>query len=116
MSYDPPIYERGNTVYLRESAAAGFLEVQTISGVQRGRNTWIYTVTVRPASPHAPHYGERRSLVNGATLFFDECEFIDMCTALELAEAYHVNQLNVIQARLASYCNDTTSTSGTSGS
>ena len=115
MPYDAPLYERGNTVYLRESAAVGFLEAHTISGVTRGPNGWVYTIMVRPNLPsHAPHYGERRSLTNGAVITFEECEFIVICDALRLAEQYHLNQLSAIQSRLATYCVD--SDQGTNGS
>ena len=90
---------------MKESAVLGFLEPHTISGVHRGQNGWVYTVGVRPSNPiSAPHYGERRSMVNGATIYFEECEFVDLCTALTLAEAYLIQQLVVVQARLRAYC------------
>ena len=118
MPYDAPLYERGTTVYLRESASVGFLEAHTIAGVTRGNNGWVYTILIRPNLPtHAPHYGERRSLTNGAIITFEECEFIQICDALALAEQYHQNQLAAIQNRIATHCVDPTSgTSGTSGS
>lgn len=71
---------------------------------------------LRPNLPaQHPHIGERRSLVNGAVIHFEECEFIDLCSALLLAETYHQNQLNAIRTRLAMYCS-TTGTSGVVGS
>jgi len=117
MSYTAPIYESGNVGYRKESAVLGFLDPHTSSGVQRGPNGWVYTVGVRPSNPiNAPHYGERRSMVNGATMYFEECEFVDMCEALTLAEAYLIQQLNVVQARLRTYCVVGTETAGTTGS
>lgn len=113
MSYAAPIYESGNVVYMRESAVVGFIEPHTISGVIRGQNGWVYTVVARPNHPaHAPHFGERRSMVNGATLYFQECEFVDLCEALTLAESYHLRQLINIRSRLHTYCNVGTGTNG----
>lgn len=100
---------------MKESAALGFLEPHTISGVYRGQGGWVYTITVRPNMPvNSPHFGERRSMVNGATLHFQECEFVGLCEALSLAESYHVRQLDLIRARLNTYCTEvsTVSTSG----
>jgi uncharacterized Fe-S radical SAM superfamily protein PflX len=100
---------------MRESAVLGFLEPHTIAGVQRGQNGWVYTVIARPNQPiAAPHFGERRSMVNGATMYFQECEFVTICEALELAEAYHLRQLAVIQSRLRTYC-VSAGTTGTTG-
>ena len=98
---------------MKESAVLGFLEPHTISGVYRGQNGWVYTVGVRPSNPmNAPHYGERRSMVNGATLYFEECEFVGICEALTLAEAYLIQQLGVVQARLRTYCGVGAGTTG----
>lgn len=99
---------------MRESAVLGFIEPHTISGVHRGPNGWVYTVAVRPNNPiSAPHYGERRSMVNGATIYFEECEFVGICEALTLAETYLLQQLNVVQNRLHTYCGVGTGTTGT---
>lgn len=75
-----------------------------------GANGWVYTIALHPKTPvNAPHYGERRSMTNGAVIYFEECEFTDLCTALSLAETYHVNQLNAIRAKINTHCNIGTS-------
>jgi len=105
--YQAPLYEAGSVVYLKESAILGFIESYVIDNVGRSGNGdgWIYTIQVSPARPaSAPHYGERRSLVNGATMFFKECEFVSIHDALLLAEAYLKEQLSAIQAQINITC------------
>ena len=98
---------------MRESAVLGFVEPHTVSGIFRGTNGWVYTIDVRPNNPvNAPHYGERRSMVNGATLYFEECEFINLCEALTLVETYLLQQLDVVQTRLRVYCSVGTDVTG----
>lgn len=101
-----PTYDVGNVVYLKESAALGFLEAVKISGIYRNTDGWIYTTEARSAQPSAAAtYGDRISFTNRATLYFSESEFVDVCAALDLAEAYAQRLLQSIQARKASLCN-----------
>ncbi len=101
---DAPLYEEGDTVYLRESAAIGFLEAVIISGIRRGDNKWLYSVQAGISQRNATHYGDKISFVNGAQLLFTEEEFVPLCTALDLAEANLQRQLADIQRRKASLC------------
>lgn len=104
-----PLYEPGDIVYLRESAALGFLEAVQINGLMYGPNGWIYTTRSRASQPIAPsHYGDRVSLVNGVTLYFSEDEFITVCDAQLLVEANLQIQLDRIKSQRSSQCSDTT--------
>ena len=102
---DAPAYEPGDTVYLKESAAIGFLEAVVISGVSWGNDQWLYSVRTGISQPWgASHYGDKILLVNGAKLLFSEEEFVPLCTALDLAEANLQRQLADIQRRRAALC------------
>lgn len=108
MTIEPPIYEEGDTAYLKESAALGFLEAVTISGITRDKGKWLYAIRAGVSRPTAPsHYGDRASLVNAKTLFFTESELISVCDALALAEANAQRVLDRLQAQKASICPST---------
>ncbi len=100
-----PIYNVGDVVYLRESAALGFLEPVKINGMQEYRGAWVYTIQATQPSPGYPaSFGDRISLTNGGTLFFSENEFVDQCTALTLAESNATAKLAAIQAQKSRNC------------
>jgi len=103
-SSNGPRYKVNDVVYLRESAAIGFLEAVIISGVTWGSNQWLYSVRAGISQRNATHYGDKVSFVNGAQLLFTEEEFIPLCTALDLIEANLQRQLADIQRRKASLC------------
>ena len=104
-----PLYEPGDIVYLRESAALGFLEAVQINNLMYGPNGWVYTVRTKPSQPIAPsHYGDRVMLVNGATLYFSEDEFVTVCDAQSLVEANLQAQLDRVRAQRSSQCTDIT--------
>ena len=84
MTNNAPVYSPRDVVYIKESAALGFLEAVVINTVVRTNDQWLYTIRVGTASPVAPPiYGDRRSLVHGATVYFTEDELITHCDALE---------------------------------
>ena len=100
-----PAYEVGNILYLRESAALGFLEPVRISGVRSNHNDWIYTIQSRASEPIAPStYGDRISQVTGQVLFFGEEEFVGRCAALRIMEAAAIANLNKIQTDIQNSC------------
>jgi len=101
-----PKYAEGNVVYLKESAALGFLEPVTISSMLRNNGAWLYTINTS-AAPMTTLYGDKRSLVHGSTLYFSEDEFVLMCDALDLAEAHAQRVLDKVKAQKAIYCNQT---------
>ena len=105
MMTDPPIYDIGDIIYLRESAALGFLEAVKISGLSLSRQGWIYTIEAKAGLPQAPsHFGDRITAVQGMILYFSEDEFVVQCDAMALVEANVQVQLTRIQAQRASVC------------
>lgn len=102
---EAPLYDVGDVVYLRESAALGFLEAVRISGVMRAKGTWMYSVSARAPGPTAvTHHGDRINSVAAMILYFTESEFVPVCDALALAEANAQRQLQRLQAQRASLC------------
>lgn len=101
-----PLYNIGDILYIKESAAIGFLEAVRISGVyQHTQENWIYTVEARAASPRPAAIGGDRILhVNNAVLYFSESELISYCEALTLAESNVSNRLVQLQQLRASHC------------
>lgn len=77
-------YSPGDVVYLKESAAIGFLEPAKIHGAHLGQNGWMYSVN------NAIMFGgatERRSNINTQTIYYTEDEFLLLGDALVLVEA-----------------------------
>lgn len=108
MTIEAPTYGEGDTVYLRESAALGFLEAVIINGITRNNGKWIYTIRTGVSSPIAPTvYGDRRSLVHAKTLYFSEDELITICDALDLAEANAQRVLDKLRAQRVALCPST---------
>lgn len=100
-----PVYDIGDIVYLRESAALGFLEPVKISGVSLSRQGWIYAIEAKAGLPRAPsHFGDRITAVQGMILYFSEDEFVVQCDAMALVEANLEAQLTRIQLQRASVC------------
>ena len=100
-----PKYSPGDVVYLRESAALGFLEPVKVSTIIFNNNVWVYTIQASPSQPLAPSlYGDRTSLISGSVLYFTEDEMIDECTALNLAEARAQAVLLAIQSKKQKHC------------
>lgn len=108
MAIDAPLYEPGDAVYLKESAALGFLEAVTISGVVWSGNKWMYTIRVGPAKPMSGrYYGDRITTTNAQTLYYTEDEFVTECDALALAEENAERILQRLQKQRASICPST---------
>ena len=102
-----PKYEVGDVVYLRESAAIGHLEAVRIAAVLNKGANWIYTVNLYAGSPTAvAQYGDRIMQVNGATVYYDEGEFVSLCEALSLAEANLTLQLQKVQQQISNLCDE----------
>jgi hypothetical protein len=102
-----PLYDIDDILYLRESAALGFLEPVKISSMTLSRQGWVYQVSAKISGARAPSTsGDRISLVTGNLLYFGESEFVDQCDALALVEANLQAALDRIQAQRASACSD----------
>lgn len=103
-----PLYDIDDVVYLKESAALGFLEAVKINGVTLSRQGWIYTIEAKAAYPQAPTtFGDRITAVQAMTLYFGEDEFVTPCDAMALVEANLQEQLVRIQAQRSSICAET---------
>jgi len=104
-----PKYDIGAVVYLKESAAMGFLEAVVISGITHNGSKWMYTIRAGRAQPTGvAYYGDRITAVHAKTLYFTEDEFVTHCDALTLAEANAQRALERIQLQRAGLCPDTT--------
>lgn len=107
---ETPKFTVGQHVYLKESAALGFLETVRINGIYKSPVGWSYTVAIGGREPTgARFYGDRVSLINNSVLFFSEDEFVSVCEALTLAERSLQKSLQDIQSKLASLCPGTES-------
>ena len=105
MTIETPLYDVGDVVYLKESAAMGFLEAVAISGITRNRGIWSYAISFAGSGPTAPsYYGDRVSSTQHKLLYFTETEFVTKCDALALAKANLELQLSSIQAQINSIC------------
>lgn len=97
---DKPLYKNNDVVYLKESAALGFLEAVRISSVYRTNSEWLYTVYAGRMGAVAPsHFGDRISLTGANILSFTEDEFVNECEALTLSQANLQRQLDSIKAQ-----------------
>lgn len=98
-----PIYTQGDTVYLRDSAALGFLEayiIQTIT--HRADGLIIYNLATHLKPPTANMtMGDRNTGRVLLPLTFFEHELVPYCEALELAIANTQKQLVKLQAQQA---------------
>jgi len=101
-----PLYAVGDVVYLRSSAALGFIEAVKISNVMSSAvGTWLYSIRYSTRNPgHAAAMGDRISLVHNQTVFYTEDEFVPHCTALEMAETNLEAQLNKLRAQRIAIC------------
>lgn len=100
-----PLYDVGNRVYLRESAAMGFLEPVVISGVMLGVGGWLYSWRAGPdPSASGRSSGDRRSFGSGHQLYLDESEIVDLCTAIGLAELNMMAALSRLQQLKSTHC------------
>jgi hypothetical protein len=80
-----PLYAPRDVVYIKESAALGFLEPQRIVGAHLGQDGWLYTITTNLNVAGAGVYMDRRSMVNGQILYYSESELVTYCEAMDLA-------------------------------
>lgn len=100
-----PLYDTGQVVYLRESAAIGLIEPVRISGIMLGPDGgWLYSISASPANQAPGLYGDRRSLTNNATLWFSETELISQCDALLVAEANALKTYEQVHAQRLQIC------------
>lgn len=100
-----PLYAIGDRVYLRESAGLGYLEAVYITGIATNNaGQWIYSYSAKPRDVLSQTYGDRRSLVNGYTLYLTDYDVVDLCTALQLAIQSVQANLATLQNMQQTYC------------
>jgi hypothetical protein len=88
-------------IYLRESAALGFMEAVRISGIYQRGSEWLYTIYAGIAgAANANYYGDRRTLVNGSILHFTESELVSEYDALMLTKANLERQLSKVEQQI----------------
>lgn len=97
-----PLYDVGDVVYLKESAALGLVEAVRIGTVTKNNSGWAYGIVTSSAQMS----GDRRSVVHGGVIYYGEDEFVTLCEALNLAEANVRLKLEKIQAQRAALCED----------
>jgi len=100
MTLPAPTYGIGNIVYIRESAALGFLEAYAVEGVEyTSDGSPLYTLVSSLRAPNvAQTMGDR---VTGQRLLpvkFLEHDLILYCDALELASISLRSQLDSIES------------------
>lgn len=100
-------YSVNDLVYLVESAKVGQIESYKVSSVYQGPDgIWYYYIGVgQRIPPISKTLTDRNTGKTGIDWELSESEITDICTALDLAEQYHTNQLNKIRALINSKCN-----------
>jgi len=101
-----PLYGLGDVVYLKESAALGFIEAVRIGGVHLGKDGWVYSISTSMVPPSPGMFLDRRSLVGTQILLYTEDELVTVCDAYVLAEANAKIQYERIKAQRQALCPD----------
>jgi len=100
---DAPAYSQGDLVYLRDSAALGFLEAYIVSSIEhRADGQIVYRLATHLKPPAANMtVGDRNTgrVLNNLTLY--ESELCSYCEALAAAISNTEKQLAALQARYA---------------
>lgn len=93
-----PAYEIGDSVYLRESAALGFLEHYNIASIyQPSLGRIIYYMVPNPARERGATFGDQITHMSRPILYFEEDELITYAEAIQLAKANAQAQLQRLQ-------------------
>lgn len=103
-----PAYSSGDVVYLRESAALGFIESYQIDGIyyDNTNRQWIYTIDVRHRGPAPSTTIDRVDLRNRERLRFREDELVGFCEAIQLAIDETENRLSKLQSIRDAQCSE----------
>lgn len=100
-----PLFSVGDTVYLKESAQAGFLEAVRVSHVMTSTNDqWVYNVVIGSKLPTPPTFGERITHQHPNVLYFNETELVSFCDAADILEEVLTQRLADIQAQRDNKC------------
>jgi hypothetical protein len=102
-----PTHKIGDVVYLKESAALGFLEtvlIKRISSTVDG--TWNYGIDVAVRPSQGGTYGD---MIGGTTMrqvVYSEAELITKCEALQLCLNYATRLKDAIAAKFEAACDE----------
>lgn len=107
MEFQKPIYNPGDIVYLKESAAIGFLEAYKVVHAKfNADGTVAYVLDTSVKSPTVATFGDMVGPPRYSALTINESDLVDYCGGLDLAIAVHERQLASLQAKRASICVD----------
>jgi len=110
MALNAPIYDIGSTVYLRESAAIGFVEGYKVQSVRYSvSGSVIYKLAFYAKSPNAAAtIGDRITGLHVMPVEMRETDLITYCEALDLAIANLEEQLTSLnRLKSSSDCSGT---------
>lgn len=100
-----PLFNIGDSVYLKESAQNGFLEVVRISHILTSTDgQWTYNVITGTKLPAATTFGDRNTHQNPFVLYYNESELISFCDAADIIEAVLEQRLTEIRQQRGSRC------------
>lgn len=95
-------YQTGDIVYIRESAAKGFLESRKIQVVLQYNGEWAYGFNINERTPAAiPTIGDQINHQFKSQLYVSENELITYCEALSLNREFAARLLASIDAKIA---------------
>ncbi len=101
-----PLFRRGDTVYLLESAEIGKLEAFKITSIKQvvdGR--WVYEINIGKKPPAQGLIGDTwDARVNELTIAYLESELIGVCEALTIVVARAQTQITNVQNRVGVVC------------
>ena len=110
-----PTYSINDVVYLRSSAARGFIEAVRISGITQNATSggWLYQIRIESKPPIGQTVGDYVDLKKELDFYLTEDELINFCAAAALVEQQLTRRLARIQAKRDELCSDTSGTTGT---
>ena len=114
MAHKTPLYDIDDVVYLKSSAARGFLEPLRVSGIafDRTSNSWIYRIRIESRAPRGQTVGDFNDLKKEIPFSLSQGELVTFCEAIELAETNLTNALTRIQSLRADQCSEDTAGTG----
>lgn len=103
-----PTYSIGDLVYIVASAKIGFLESYKITGIHsKTGGKYVYQINLKERHPNEKTIGDAVDLKRSRSLFFDESELTDFCTASSLRITYLQRKLSEAQSTHDSRCEET---------